>query len=46
MDLDDISKPDYFEKEVQNSYQGTSRKGPIQHIRLPIQTLSDRSPVL
>ena len=32
IDLDDISKPDYFGKEVQNGYQGIFRTGPIGHV--------------
>ena len=32
--LGDISKPEYFEKEVQNGYQGTLRTGPIGHVQL------------
>ena len=43
MNLDDISKPDYFGKKVQNGYLGTLRPGPIGHVQLPIQTLSERS---
>ena len=32
--LGDISKPEYFGKEVQNGYQGTFQTGPIGHVQL------------
>ena len=34
MHLGDISKPEYFGKEVQNGYQGTFQTGPIGPVRL------------
>ena len=30
----DISKPEYFEKEVENGYQSTFWAGPIGHVQL------------
>ena len=34
LDLDDIFKPDYFGKEVQNGYRGTFQTRPIGHVQL------------